>query len=163
MRHQKKVKKLSRVKPHREAMMGNMVTSLFACRMIQTTETKAKELRRIADRLISVAKEDTLAARRQVAKTVKDKKIIKKLFTEIVPQFKDRPSGFSRVIKLGFRRGDSAMVSVVELLTEKPKIEKEKVKKGKAAGKKEKEVVAEKTAKGKASKEAGAKEPKEKE
>ena len=163
MRHQKKVHKLSRVKPHREAMMANMVTSLFASRMVQTTEAKAKELRRIADRLISIAKDDTLAARRLVGQTVKDKKVIKKLFTEIVPQFKNRPSGFSRVVKLGFRRGDSAMVSVVELLTEKPKIEKEKGKKGKAAGKKEKEAVAEKTGKSKASKEAAAKEPEEKE
>jgi large subunit ribosomal protein L17 len=163
MRHQKKVKKLSRVKPHREAMMGNMVTSLFASRMVKTTEAKAKELRRLADRLISTAKEDSLGARRQVSKTVKDKKILRKLFTEIVPQFKNRPSGFSRVIKMGHRRGDSAMVAVVELLTEKPKIEKEKGKKGKGLGKKEKAAVAEKSAKGKAGKEAEVKEIEEKE
>lgn len=120
-------------------MLANLATSLFDKRMIQTTETKAKELRRVADRLISTAKEDTLAARRQVGRTIKDKKVLKKLFTEIVPQFKNRPSGFTRVLKVGFRRGDSAMVSVVELLTEKPKIEKEKSKKEKAASKKEKE------------------------
>jgi large subunit ribosomal protein L17 len=152
MRHQRKVKKLSRTKPHREAMMNNMATSLFAHRMIETTETKAKELRRITDRLIRTAKEDSLAARRQVAKTVKDRKVLKKLFTEIVPQFKNRTSGFSRVIKLGYRRGDSAMVSVVELLTEKPKIVKEKGKKQKDASKKkgkEAEVVATKSEKGK--------------
>jgi large subunit ribosomal protein L17 len=76
--------------------------------------------------LISTAKTDTLAARRQVARTVRDKKVLQKLFNEIIPQFKDRPSGFTRVIKVGFRRGDNAMMSVVELLTEKPKIEKEK-------------------------------------
>ncbi len=142
MRHQRKVKKLSRTKPHREAMMNNLATSLFISRMIQTTESKAKELRRVADRLISTAKDDSLAARRLVAKTIKDKKVLKKLFTEIVPQFKNRPSGFSRVVKLGRRRGDSAMTAVVELLTEKPKVEKEKGKKGKTSKKKEKVAAA---------------------
>ncbi len=142
MRHQRKVKRLSRTKPHREAMLDNMATSLFASRMIETTEAKAKELRRFADRLISTAKEDTLAARRLVGKSIKDRKVLKKLFTEIAPQFKNRPSGFSRVVKLGFRRGDSAMISVVELLTEKPKIEKEKGKKGKATAKKKSKIAA---------------------
>ena len=142
MRHQRKVKRLSRTKPHREAMLDNLATSLFASRMIETTEAKAKELRRLADRLISTAKEDTLTARRLVAKSIKDRKVLKKLFTEIVPQFKDRPSGFSRVIKLGHRRGGSAMLSVVELLTEKPKIEKEKGKKGKGIAKKKSKIAA---------------------
>ena len=142
MRHQMKVKKLSRTRSHREAMLGNMVTSLLAGRMIETTESKAKELRRRVDRIIVTAKEDSLAARRQVARTVKDRAVLKKLFTEIVPQFKSRPSGFSRVVKVGFRRGDGAMVSVVELLTEKPKVEKEKGKKKSGEKKKEKEAVA---------------------
>ncbi len=136
MRHQIKVKKLSRTKPHREAMLANMATSLFEHRMIQTTEAKAKELRRLADRLISTAKADTLAARRRVARTIRNKKVLQKLFAEIVPQFKDRPSGFTRVLKVGFRRGDNAMISVVELLTEKPKIEKTKGKKDKKTAKK---------------------------
>ncbi len=131
MRHQIKVRKLGRPKPHREAMLANLATSLFANRMIKTTETKAKELRRLADRLISTAKADTLAARRQVGRTIKDKAVVKKLFSEIIPQFKNRDSGFTRVLRLGFRRGDNAMISVVELLTEKPKVEKEKTKKGK--------------------------------
>ncbi len=136
MRHQIKVKKLSRPKPHREAMLANMATSLFEHRMIETTEAKAKELKKLADRLISTAKADTVAARRQVARTINNKKIVQKLFTQIVPQFKDRPSGFTRVLKVGFRRGDSAMISVVELLTEKPKVEKTKAKKDKKAAKK---------------------------
>ncbi len=136
MRHQIKVKKLSRPKPHREAMLANMATSLFEHRMIETTEAKAKELKKLADRLISTAKADTVAARRQVARTINNKKIVQKLFTQIVPQFKDRPSGFTRVLKVGFRRGDSAMISVVELLTEKPKVEKTKAKKEKKAAKK---------------------------
>ncbi len=151
MRHQMKVKKLSRTRSHREAMMDNMATSLLAGRLIETTEAKAKELRRRIDRLVSTAKKDTLAARRVVAETVKDRKIIKKLFTEIVPQFKNRPSGFTRVAKVGHRRGDGAMVAVVELLTEKPKVEKEKGKKKGGAKKK-----------GKAAPEAEDKTPKEK-
>lgn len=136
MQHQVRVKKLSRTKSHREAMLANMATSLFANRMIQTTESKAKELRRVVDRLISVAKADNLAARRRVARTIRDKDVVKKLFSEIVPQFKERSSGFTRVLRLGKRRGDSAMMSVVELLTEKPKVEKEKGKKEKGTSKK---------------------------
>jgi large subunit ribosomal protein L17 len=136
MRHQVKVKKLSRNKSHREAMLANMATSLFENRTIETTETKAKELRRLADRLISTARADTLAARRQVARTVKNKKILRKLFSEIAPQFKDRPSGFTRVLRVGFRRGDNAAMSMVELLTAKPKVEKEKGKKEKSGKKK---------------------------
>ncbi|MCX6826336.1 MAG: 50S ribosomal protein L17 [candidate division Zixibacteria bacterium] len=144
MRHQKKIKKLSRTKSHREAMLDNMGISLFANRTIVTTESKAKELRRFADRLISIAKEDTLAARRLVAKSIKSKEVLRKLFKEIIPQFKNRNSGFTRVIKMGYRRGDSAMMSIVELLTEKPKVEKSKAGKQKAASQKGKEMVAEK-------------------
>jgi large subunit ribosomal protein L17 len=128
MRHQIKVRKLGRPKPHREAMLANMATSLFDNRTIKTTDTKAKELRRVVDRLISTAKADDLAARRQVARTIRNKKVLKKLFEEIVPQFKERPSGFTRVLKVGYRRGDSALLSVVELLTKKPKVEKDKEK-----------------------------------
>jgi large subunit ribosomal protein L17 len=161
MRHQMKVKKLSRTKPHREAMLNNMATSLFASRMIETTEAKAKELRRLADRLINTAKDDSLAARRLVAKTVKDRKVIKKLFTEIVPQFKNRASGFVRVAKVGHRRGDGAMLAVVELLTAKPKIEKEKGKKKKGAGKKAKAAAETKPEKEKTDKEKIKAEPAE--
>lgn len=131
MRHQVKTKKLSRTKSHREAMLANMATSLLDKRMIETTDTKAKELRKVVDRLISTAKDDTVASRRKVARTIRDRKVLKKLFDEIVPQFDKRDSGFTRVLKVGYRRGDSAVMSVVELLTKKPKVEKEKGKKGK--------------------------------
>ena len=131
MRHQVKTKKLNRTKSHREAMLANMATSLLDKRMIETTDTKAKELRKVVDRLISTAKEDTVASRRQVGRTIRDRKVLKKLFDEIAPQFDKRDSGFTRVIKVGYRRGDSALMSVVELLTKKPKVEKEKAKKGK--------------------------------
>ncbi|HDL04075.1 MAG TPA: 50S ribosomal protein L17 [candidate division Zixibacteria bacterium] len=128
MRHQIKVRKLSRPKSHREALLANLATSLFDNRTIQTTEPKAKELKKVVDRLITVAKKDTLAARRQVARTIRDKKVLKKLFNDIVPQFKERESGFTRVMRVGFRRGDAAMISMVELLTEKPKVDKDKEK-----------------------------------
>jgi len=124
MPHQNKVKKLSRTKPHREAMMRNMASSLIQHRVIETTEAKAKELRRVVDRVISTAKQDTLSARRQVAKTIQNKEAFKKLFSEIVPQFDKRDSGFTRVLKVGYRRGDSAAISRVELLVEAPKEDK---------------------------------------
>ena len=120
MGHFDRVKKLGRTKAHREAMLANMAMSLFTHRVIKTTDAKAKALRPLVDRLIAKAKKNTLTAKREVAKTVRNKDVFKKLMTEIVPQFADRPSGFSRVIKLGVRRGDGAPISVVELLTEKP-------------------------------------------
>ncbi|MBN2227914.1 MAG: 50S ribosomal protein L17 [candidate division Zixibacteria bacterium] len=136
MRHQVKTKKLNRPTPHREAMLANLATSVLEHRTIHTTEARAKEVRRVVDRLITIAKQDTLAARRQVGKTIRNKDVVKKLFSEIIPQFQDRPSGYTRVLRTGFRRGDSAMMSMVELLTAKPKIEKEKDKKKEKAAKK---------------------------
>lgn len=100
--------------------MANMAMSLFTHRMIKTTDARAKALRPLVDRLISTAKKDTLAAKRQVAKTIRVKNVFKKFYEDIIPQFADRDSGFTRVIKLGVRRGDGAPISVVELLTEKP-------------------------------------------
>ena len=129
MGHQDKVKKLGRTKSHREAMLANMAMSLFSHRVIKTTDAKAKALRPLVDRIISTAKKDTLASKRQVAKMVHVKEVFKKLYAEIVPQFSDRDSGFTRVVKLGVRRGDGAPVSIVELLTEKP-AEETKGKKG---------------------------------
>jgi large subunit ribosomal protein L17 len=120
MGHRDKVKKLGRTKSHRESMLANMAMSLFTHRVIKTTDAKAKALKPLVDRIISTAKKDTLHAKRQVARTIKNKEVHKKLFTEIMPQFTDRTSGFSRVIKLGVRRGDGAPISVVELLTAKP-------------------------------------------
>lgn len=115
-------------------MLANMATSLITHRTIKTTDAKAKALRPLVDRLIATAKKDTLTAKRQVARTIKDKKAFKKLFDEIVPQFSDRDSGFLRVLKLGVRRGDGAPMSLVELLTEKPP-EEDEGKKGKKSKK----------------------------
>ncbi len=131
MGHRDRVTKLGRTRAHREAMLANMATSLITHRTIRTTDAKAKALRPLVDRLIATAKKDTLTAKRQVARTIKDKKAFKKLFDEIVPQFSDRESGFLRVLKLGVRRGDGAPLSLVELLTEKPPEEDEGKKKKK--------------------------------
>ena len=134
MGHRDKVKKLGRTKSHREAMLANMAMSLFTHRVIKTTDAKAKALKPLVDRLITTAKQDNLNAKRQVARTIKNKDVFKKLFSEIVPQLNDRDSGYTRVIKLGVRRGDGAPLSVVELLTPKPVAEDDsKTKKGKKA------------------------------
>ena len=136
MGHQDKVRKLGRTKPHREAMLANMAMSLFNHRMIKTTDAKAKALRPVVDRLIATAKKDTLASKRQVARTIHVKEVFKKFYGEIVPQFADRSSGFTRVLKLGVRRGVGAPLSVVELLTERPAEKAEsKGKKGKKGAK----------------------------
>lgn len=139
MGHRDKGKKLGRTKSHREAMLANMAMSLFTHRVIKTTDTKAKALKPLVDRIISTAKKDTLAAKRQVARTIRQKPVFKKLFGEIVPHFADRESGFTRIVKLGVRRGDGAPISVVELLTPKPEADKDK--KGKK-GKKDKKTAA---------------------
>ncbi len=137
MGHRDKVRKLGRTKPHREAMLANMAMSLFEHRLIRTTDTKAKALRPLVDRIITTAKKNTLASKRQVAKTIHVKGVFQKLYGEILPEFEDRDSGFCRVIKLGVRRGDGAPISVVELMIEKKVATDEKDKKGKKKAKKE--------------------------
>lgn len=133
MGHQDKVKKLGRTKPHRESMLSNMAMSLIQHKLIKTTDAKAKALRPVVDRLITTAKKGTLASKRQVAKTIHVKDVYKTFYEEVVPQFENRESGFTRVMKLGVRRGDGAPISVVELLVEKPeKTEEKKPKKKKA-------------------------------
>ena len=109
-------------------MLANMAASLFLHSKVKTTTSKAKALRPFVDRLISIAKEGSLHSMRQVASVVRDKEALKKLFQELVPKLQHRSSGFSRVVKAGFRKGDNAEVSIVELLVEKPK-EKEVVEK----------------------------------
>ena len=154
MGHRDKTAKLGRTKPHREAMLANMAMSLLMHRVIRTTDAKAKALKPVIDRIISTAKKNDLSAKRQVAKKVRDKKIFKKLFEEIVPQFEDRNSGFTRILKLGVRRGDGAPISVVELLIEAPKAADKKDEKGKkckklAASSKSKAAKTKKAAKAK--------------
>src|SRR5919109_5502126 len=116
MRHLKSGRKLNRSSSHRWALMRNLITSLLRNEKIRTTDPKAKELRRWADRVITLGKEGSLHARRQVFAIVQDKTVVRKLFDTIGPRFKDRPGGYTRIIKVGLRRGDAAQMSIIELV-----------------------------------------------
>jgi len=97
-------------------LIRNLVTSLLRNEKIQTTDPKAKELKRWADRVISLGKQGSLHARRQALAIVQDKAVVRKLFDAIGPRFKDRPGGYTRIVKVGWRRGDCAPISIVELV-----------------------------------------------
>ena len=116
MNHKNGFNPLSRTTAHRRAMSRNMVTSLFRYERITTTKSKALEVRKSAEKLITRAKEDTVHNRREVAKFIADEKILNKLFTEISPRMKDRHGGYTRVLKLGYRQGDAADVVILELV-----------------------------------------------
>ena len=116
MRHGDKVKKLGRTAQHRLALMRNLVTSLFEHERIKTTLAKAKESRRFADRMITFALKNDLAARREVGRFIQDKTVLKKLFDVIGPRFAGRPGGFTRVLRLGPREGDAAEMALLELV-----------------------------------------------
>lgn len=116
MRHLKSGRQLSRNSSHRWAMMRNLITALLREEKIQTTDPKAKELRRWVDRVITLGKQGSLHARRQVLSIVQDKAVVRKLFDTIGPRFKDRPGGYTRIVKLGIRRGDAAQMALIELV-----------------------------------------------
>ena len=115
MRHLKSGRKLNRSAPHRKAMLRNMVTSLLWHEHLHTTDAKAKELRRWAERMVTLGKRGTLHARRQVLSFVRSRRVVGKLFDDIAPRFRDRPGGYTRITKIGPRRGDAAPISVIEL------------------------------------------------
>ncbi len=117
MRHLKSGRKLSRSSSHRRALIRNLITSLLRDEKIQTTDPKAKELRRWADRVITLGKQGNLHARRQALGIVQDKAVVRKLFDSIAPRFKDRPGGYTRIVKIGIRHGDAAPISLVELVS----------------------------------------------
>ena len=116
MRHLKSGRKLSRIASHRWALMRNLITSLLREEKNRTTDPKAKELRRWVDRVITLGKEGTLHARRQAAGIIQDKAVVRKLFDTIAPRFKQRPGGYTRITKIGWRQGDAAPVSLIELV-----------------------------------------------
>lgn len=118
MRHRKSGKRLGRNTSHRTAMMRNMVTSLFACEKITTTDARAKELRKMAEKLITLARRGDLHSRRLALEVVRDKKTVDKLFETIAPRYADRPGGYTRIIKLGHRAGDNAALSMIVLIEE---------------------------------------------
>lgn len=126
MRHNKSGKRLGRNTSHRKAMLRNMVTSLFEHEKITTTDARAKELRKVAERLVSLGKRGDLHARRQAASVLRDRKTVAKLFDRIAPRYLERPGGYTRIIKLGLREGDKAALSIIELVEEEfsPKAKK---------------------------------------
>ena len=116
MRHQKTGRKLNRDSAHRAAMFRNMVASLIKSELIKTTLPKAKELRRFAEPLITLAKTDSVANRRLAFARLRDKVAVGKLFVDIAPRYQQRPGGYLRILKCGFRAGDSAPMAYVELV-----------------------------------------------
>ncbi|HOK23194.1 MAG TPA: 50S ribosomal protein L17 [Candidatus Hydrothermia bacterium] len=116
MRHLKRVKKLGMVKEHREAVIRNQVNALFIKGRIVTTLPKAKETKRIAEKLINIAKSNDLPAVRLVGRYVNDRKILERLFKEIAPLFSDRNGGYTRILRLPPRKGDNARMAILELL-----------------------------------------------
>ena len=117
MRHLNAGRKLNRSASHRRALFRNLVTALLERERIKTTDAKAKETRRLTERMITLGKEGTLAARRRALSFVQSRVVVKKLFDDIAPRFKDRAGGYTRIIKIGIRHGDAAPVSVIELVT----------------------------------------------
>ncbi len=116
MRHRKRHGKLGRSSAHRKAMLRNMVTSLLDQERIETTDAKAKELRRVADRMITLGKRGDLHARRQALSVIRSKGVTAKLFDELADRFRERPGGYTRVLKLRHRTGDAAPLSIIELV-----------------------------------------------
>jgi large subunit ribosomal protein L17 len=117
MRHLKKGRKLNRAPSHRFALMRNLVTSLLRHERIETTDPKAKELRRWADWMIGLGKQGSLHARRQALGIIQDKAVVRKVFDSLAARFKERPGGYTRVVKIGWRRGDHAPISLIELVS----------------------------------------------
>ncbi|MBR4789662.1 MAG: 50S ribosomal protein L17 [Treponema sp.] len=159
MNHRNGFNPLSRTTAHRRAMSRNMVTSLFRYERITTTKSKALEVRKSAEKLITRAKEDTVHNRREAAKFISDEKILNKLFTEIGPRMKERNGGYTRVLKLGFRQGDAADVVILELVDYKLESEEEKAEKKAAKKAPAKEEKPKKAAATKSKEAAPAKKP----
>ena len=122
MRHRKVGRRLGRTSSHRRSMFRNMSSSLFEHEMIETTLPKAKELRRVAEPLITLAKQDSVANRRLAFARLRDKGMVQKLFNELGPRYRARPGGYLRILKNGFRSGDKAPMAVVELV-DRPGVE----------------------------------------
>ena len=116
MRHRKAGRKLNRNSSHRQAMFKNMTCSLVEHEIIKTTLAKAKELRRVVEPLITLSKEDTVSKRRLAFSRVRDDATVHKLFTDLGPRFQKRPGGYLRVLKCGFRAGDTAPMAIIELV-----------------------------------------------
>jgi large subunit ribosomal protein L17 len=140
MRHRKSGRKLNRTASHRKAVLSNLAGSLFDHKQVRTTVAKAKEVRKTVDRVITFAKSGSLADRRQVLKTIRDKQFVKTIFEDIAPTYKDRNGGYTRVVRIGNRSGDGADMAILELVGfEGVQLEKQKARVEAKAKKKEKE------------------------
>ena len=122
MRHKYSGRKLNRTSSHRTAMFKNMMASLIEHEEIKTTVPKAKELRGFVERLITISKSDTVAKRRIVFSRIRSKEAVAKLFTELGPRFKQRPGGYLRILKCGYRAGDKAPMAIVQLVDKKQEV-----------------------------------------
>jgi large subunit ribosomal protein L17 len=122
MRHRQSGRKLNRNSSHRKAMFSNMAASLLHHEVIKTTLPKAKELRRVAEPLITMAKDDSVHKRRLAFARLRDRDAVTKLFNELGPRYRERPGGYTRILKMGFRAGDNAPMALVELV-DRPEVE----------------------------------------
>ena len=116
MRHRIAGRKLSRPTAHRMSMLRTAVTDLLRHETLQTTDAKAREIRRMAEKVITRGKTDTLHSRRLAAAVLRDKKVLSKLFDELGTRYEDRPGGYTRIVKLGSRKGDAAPMAIIELM-----------------------------------------------
>ena len=116
MRHRVNGRKLGRTSAHRKALFRNQLTALFTHERIVTTLAKARELRPQAERLVTIARQGSLAGRRRVLQSVPDKEVVRRLFDDIAPRFADRPGGYTRILKMGRRRGDGAELAIIEFV-----------------------------------------------
>lgn len=128
MRHGNSGRRLGRTTSHREAMFRNLVTSFLNHEKITTTDAKAKEIRSVAEKMITLGKRGDLHSLRLAASYIREKSVVTKLFTTIAPRYMDRPGGYTRIVKLGIRQGDAAPISIIELVEEemKPKTVRQK-------------------------------------
>ncbi len=126
MKHRMGFKRLGRNRSHRIALYKAMATALFKYERIRTTEVKAKEMRRVVERMISRARRDTVANRRLIARSIQDKAVLAKLFKDIGPRFASRPGGYTRILKLGPRYGDASEMVLLELVERKERVRKKK-------------------------------------
>jgi large subunit ribosomal protein L17 len=136
MKHRVAGRRLDRTTEHRTAMFRNLVTSLFRHERLVTTTPKAKELKRLADRFITLAKDGTPPSRRRAYRDVRDVEILNKLFETLGPRFKERPGGYTRIVRVGRRAGDAAEMAMIELVERTPAAPAGEKKPGKAEGEK---------------------------
>jgi large subunit ribosomal protein L17 len=128
MRHLKSGRKLNRSTAHRAALYRNLVASLITFDRIRTTDAKAKEVRRFADRMVTLGKQGTLSARRRAAAFMRNPNAVRRLFADVAPRFADRAGGYTRIVKLGYRSGDAAKLSLIELTGASASVESTKKK-----------------------------------